>query len=412
MLEESARRLDPLSSRSLTLSAPLVSFRSSARVRPGLRVGLLSTYPPKICGLGTFAVALEGALTALDARVSVVRVESASDPVTVAPPGVMTLTNGQPRSVANAVTWLSRNDVAIIQHEYGIFGGPDGDEVLEVLEQIAVPSIVVLHTVPKTPTARQRSVLVAVADRADHVVVMSATAYSRLVDDYGVGAHRVSVIPHGAVGITTDGAFRPASASGAPSMMTWGLLGPGKGIEHVIDALANVRTLLPTPHYTVAGVTHPNVLAQDGDQYRSMLMQRALSLGVRDLITFDGTYRNTKSLHELIATAGVVILPYDSREQVTSGVLVDAIAAGRPVIATAFPHAVELLSSGAGIVVDHGDIDAMTKAIRSVLRDPDRLAEMSAEARRLAPSLLWSSVAAKYLDLARLLLLSAQPVAI
>lgn len=393
------------------MSAPL-SLRSPVRARPGLRVGLLSTYPPKICGLGTFAVALESALTALDSRVSVVRVESASAPVTVAPAGVMTLTNGQPRSVANAAMWLSRNDVAIVQHEYGIYGGPDGDEVLEVLEQIAVPSIVVLHTVPKTPTARQRSVLIAVTDCADHVVVMSEAAFDRLVNDYGVSARRVSVIPHGAVGVSTAAATPRSTSALATSMMTWGLLGPGKGIEHVIDALANVRSLSPAPRYTVAGVTHPNVLAQDGDQYRSMLLQRAISLGVQDLITFDGTYRNTNSLHELVATAGVVILPYDSREQVTSGVLVDAIAAGRPVIATAFPHAIELLSSGAGIVVAHGDGDAMTNAIRTVLTDPDRLAAMAAEARRIAPSLLWSAVAAKYLDLARLLLLAPQPIAI
>jgi polysaccharide biosynthesis protein PslF len=386
--------------------APQFSPRS-LHPRPSLRIGLLSTYPPKICGLGTFAVALESALTALDARVSVVRVESVSAPATIAPTGVMTLTNGNARSVQNAATWLSRNDVAIIQHEYGIYGGPDGDEVLEVLEQLNVPSIVVLHTVPKSPTARQRSVLIAVTDRVDHVVVMSEVAHDRLIHDYGVLARRVSIIPHGAVGAPSSGS--PAIGT---SMMTWGLLGPGKGIELVLDALANLRDITPSPRYTVAGVTHPNVFAQDGDQYRSMLMQRASALGIRDLVTFDGAYRDTSALHELIATAGVVILPYDSREQITSGVLVDAIAAGRPVIATAFPHAVELLSSGAGIIVPHGDVAAMTTALRSVLTEPDRLLAMSAAARRLAPTLLWSSVAARYIERARILLAAPQRVAI
>jgi polysaccharide biosynthesis protein PslF len=387
---------------------PATSFSlRSLPPRPSLRIGLLSTYPPKICGLATFAVALESALTALDARVSVVRVESSTQPVTVAPTGVLTLTNGHARSLQNAAAWLSRNDVAVIQHEYGIYGGPDGDEVLDVLEQITVPCVVVLHTVPKAPTSRQRSVLIAVTDRVDHVVVMSDVAHDRLINDYGVLARRVSVIPHGAVGAPSS--VTPAVGT---SMMTWGLLGPGKGIELVLDALANLRNVTPTPRYTVAGVTHPNVFAQDGDQYRSMLMQRASSLGIRDLVTFDGAYRDTKALHELIATAGVVILPYDSREQITSGVLVDAIAAGRPVIATAFPHAVELLSSGAGIVVPHGDVDAMTAALRSVLTEPDRLPAMSAAARRLAPTLLWSSVATKYLDLARHLLTASQRVAI
>ncbi len=94
------------------------------------------------------------------------------------------------------------------------------------------------------------------------------------------------------------------------------------------------------------------------------------------------------------------MLPYDSTDQVTSGVLVDAIAAGRPVVATAFPHAVELLSSGAGIVVDHDDPDALAMALHRVLTEPDLAADMAAEASRLAPSMGWPVVAGAYLELA------------
>lgn len=387
-----------------------VQYPSSIRTVRGLRVGLMSTYPPKICGLATFAFALERALMDHDARVSIVRVMGPNDAVSTAQVGVVTLTNGQDRSIRNATASLSRNDVAIVQHEYGIYGGPDGDEVLGILGSLSVPSIVVLHTVPVTPTVRQRSVLIAVAERADHLVVMTQIALSRLCTIYGIDPVKVSVIPHGAsTPVSPPGGTPPAEAN---RLLTWGLLGPGKGIEHVVDALGELRSLQPHAKYTVAGVTHPNVFAAHGDAYRSGLMEQASALGVREQITFDGAYRDNAALARLIASATAVVLPYDSREQVTSGVLVDAIAAGRPIIATAFPHAVEMLSSGAGIVVPHGDSHAMAAAIRTMITDHERRHEMAAEARRLAPDLQWSSVAARYLELGRSLMLSARSLAI
>ncbi len=205
----------------------------------------------------------------------------------------------------------------------------------------------------------------------------------------------MSVIPHGA-------ATPPAPLHRdlhAPQLLTWGLLGPGKGIEHAIAALSILAKERIHPRYTVAGVTHPNVFERDGDLYRNMLHQQAANGGVRDDVTFDDRYRDTAQLTTFIASSAVVVLPYDSRDQVTSGVLVDAIAAGRPVIATAFPHAVELLGSGAGIVVPHESPAALATAIRSVVLDRDLTRSMAAEARRIAPSLSWSTVAMAYAQL-------------
>jgi glycosyltransferase involved in cell wall biosynthesis len=158
---------------------------------------------------------------------------------------------------------------------------------------------------------------------------------------------------------------------------------------------------LPTqPRYLVAGQTHPKVLAAHGESYRQERMEQAERHGISSSVVFDANYRDVESLTALIQTSTVVALPYDSRDQVTSGVLVDAIAAGRPVVATAFPHAVELLSSGAGIVVDHDDPDAMARALRGILTTPELAASMAAEATRLAPSLGWSVVAGEYVRLA------------
>ena len=243
--------------------------------------------------------------------------------------------------------------MVVVQHEYGIYDGADGDSVVDVLDLLRVPSIVVLHTVLVEPTRHQREVLDAIGRRASALVTMTATARQRLIDHYDVDDAKVVVIPHGAAG-GCDGRPRRPDGRG-PLMLTWGLLGPGKGIERVIEALPSLRDLVPRPHYLVVGETHPKVLERDGEAYRDGLVARARALGVADMVTFQSRYLDVDALSSLAASADVVILPYDSREQVTSGVLIEAVTAHRPVIATAFAHAVELLASGAGIVVDHDD---------------------------------------------------------
>ncbi|HTI73555.1 MAG TPA: glycosyltransferase [Mycobacterium sp.] len=356
--------------------------------------GILSTYPPTPCGLATFSAALARGLSANGADVRIVRLSDGPPSTTDSVVGEMI--NGSPTSVAACAELLNQSDVAIIQHEYGIYGGVDGDEIVDVIDGLRVPSIVIAHTILKDPTPHQRSVLEAVAARADHVVVMSEAASDRLKSGFDIDRHKVSTIPHGATVPTSAACVR----RGRPTVLTWGLLGPGKGIERVIDAMGSLNELPGRPRYLVAGRTHPKVLAADGEAYRDARMEQARCNGIADSVHFDTGYRNVAMLTALIQSAAVVVLPYDSTDQVTSGVLVDAIASGRPVVATAFPHAVELLGTGAGIVVPHDDPDALVSALRSVLTRPQLAGAMAAEARRLAPEMAWPVVAGAYLKLA------------
>lgn len=357
-------------------------------------VGVLSTYPPTPCGLATFSSALSDALSASGAAVNVVRVAdgSASSSARV----VGELVNDSAPSAEECTHLLNQNDVAIIQHEYGIYGGVDGDEVAEIIGRLCVPSIVVAHTILKDPTPHQRSVFEAVMAMADQVVVMSDGAGQRLCQGFNVDRRKVTTIPHGA---TIPNAPRP-TLPGRPTLLTWGLMGPGKGVERVIEAMGSLRDLPGRPRYVVAGRTHPKVLAADGEAYRDARIEQALRSGVADSVYFDTDYRNVTVLTSLVQSSSLVVLPYDSTDQVTSGVLVDAIASGRPVVATAFPHAVELLSTGAGIVVDHDDPVALVTALRRILTQPCLAGSMAAEARRMAPEMAWSVVASAYLRLA------------
>jgi len=361
-------------------------------------VGILSTHPPTRCGLATFSAALADGLASNGADVSVVRI--ADEASTPSARVVGELVNGSPASVAASAELLNESDVAIIQHEYGIYGGVDGDEVVDIIDALRIPSIVVAHTVLKDPTPHQRSVLEEIAARVDHLVVMSDAASQRLCGEFDVDRHKVTTIPHGATIPTGVAAKRPSR----PTVLTWGLMGPGKGIERVIDAMSSLDGLPGRPRYVVAGRTHPKVLAADGEAYRDARIEQARRSGVADSVSFDSGYRNMTMLTELVQSSSVVVLPYDSTDQVTSGVLVDAIAYGRPVVATAFPHAVELLSTGAGVVVAHDDPDALASALRRILTQPCLAGSMAAEARRLAPEMAWPVVAKSYLGLANRLL--------
>ena len=382
---------------------PALPF-ASARADTTRTFGILSTFPPTPCGIATFSAALAAGLVAHGGTVDVVRLGPGPD---MEDPLVLgELHAGTPQ--ADAIAVLNRTDVVIVQHEYGISDGPDGAAIVDILEHIDVPVIVVAHTVLRSPTAGQRDVLQRVCAAAAAVVVMTNSADNRLVEEFGVDEWKVRVIHHGAATPPMDDPTIEIDPHANPRLLTWGLLGPGKGIEWAIDAIATLDDLRPRPRYVIAGATHPTVLAQDGEAYRDMLATRAAESGAAPLVSFDDSYRDLAALTELIRSADLVVLPYDSVDQVTSGVLVDAVAAGRPVVSTAFPHAVELLGSGAGMVVPQRDPDALAYAIRTVLTDPERAASMAAAARRLAPELSWPAVAAHYDDLADQLVAAGQ----
>jgi glycosyltransferase involved in cell wall biosynthesis len=354
-------------------------------------IGMLSTFPPTPCGLATFSAGLAHGLSAKGCDVGVVRVADGQESSSAAVIGEFV--KGSARSIAGSVELLNQRDVAVIQHDFDLYG----DGVLDVLDDLRVPAIVVAHDVPKHPTAQQLSTMKAIVARAGRVVAMSEAATDRLCIDYAVDRRKVATIQRGA----TLPTVAPLKRAGRPTLLTWGLMGPGKGVERVIDAMASLKDLRGQPRYLVAGATHPKVLATDGEAYRESCIERAKATGVSGAVGFDSIYRSTASLAALIQTSAAVVLPYDSTDQANSGVLVDALAAGRPVVATAFPHAVELLGSGAGVVVDHDDPAALTLALRRMLTDPRMTGDMAAEARRLAPSMGWPVAATAYLDLVR-----------
>jgi glycosyltransferase involved in cell wall biosynthesis len=362
------------------------------------RYSLLSTYPPTRCGLATFSESFVTAITASgDDTVEVVRAIDDLDRPTPARINDSAVIVGElhvsrPGAVQAVSRQLSRADVVVVQHEYGIYGGDDGDDIIAVLESLTAPSIVVMHTVLEDPTPHQRRVLQRVASAANAVVVMSARARALLTTEYGVELDHVSVIPHG---VPDWDHLVDSHRPDRTTMLTWGLIGPGKGLEWGIRAVAELRDVEPPVHYEILGETHPKVMAYEGDVYRERLQRLTHDLGIADRVSFDARYLDREQLSARVAAADLILLPYDSRVQVTSGVLVEAVAAGKPVVATGFPHALELLRDGAGTIVEHQSPASIAAAVRDIvaLHDPRRRVAFD-------PGTAWSAVAQRYRELA------------
>jgi glycosyltransferase involved in cell wall biosynthesis len=359
-----------------------------------LHVGLVSTYPPRACGIGTFARDLREALlgtrgvSAVDVA-SIVRGGDGGQ----APEVVARIHQDRRDDYPAAADALERAgvDVVMIEHEYGIFGGQDGAHVLALASRLRRPIVLTLHTVLSAPQAGQAETLRALCDLATLVCVFTETARRMVVEARLVSPERVRVVPHGG-----PPRLLPRSGSnggcGRPLLATFGLISPGKGIETAIAGMPAIVARHPGARYLVAGRTHPEVAKVHGEEYRLSLQRLAGDLGVSDSVLFDDRFVDIDELASMLAATTIFLTPYRSREQIVSGALTFATVAGCPTVSTPFFYAEDLLGSGAGVLVPFDEPAALAGAVIELLDDPGRLAAMRARARAIGRRLAWPQV--------------------
>jgi polysaccharide biosynthesis protein PslF len=372
---------------------------------PHASVAFVSTYPPTMCGLATFTASLRTAMAesrgnALGLDVVDLTDEPGAD--LPRPEVVASMNPGDPWSIRRAVDQIADHDVIVAQHEYGIWGPDMGASILDFLEIIDNPLITTLHTLLQRPTAIQKEIIEALNARSRYTIVPTLGARDLLVEGYEVDPGLVVVVPHG-----TDRLHRSVARLRSyetaqvlsPRLLSWGLIGPGKGLEWAIQAVATLAERWPRIRYTIAGKTHPKVLTREGEAYRRDLESLVAELGIESNIVFVDDYLSDDRLQELLLEATAALLPYDSSEQMVSGVLVEAVSAAVPVIATPFPHAREMARQGAVTVVPHRDSGAIAESVAALLDSPAAIRDMIRSQRRVSAELDWVNVAARYEDL-------------
>lgn len=374
----------------------------AARAR---RLALIGCFRPRQCGIATFTADVYDHLRnvrpdlAIDVYAMRVQDNDASDSAAVA--GIDEREVSAYRVAAEAIN-ASGADAVWLQHEFGIFGGPAGDMILGLVDRIAAPLIVTFHTILAEPGSDQRRVMEHLVAKASKLVVMSAFGRDTLVGVYGAKAERIELIEHG----TPDRAFversplRDSLGLGErPVMSTFGLIGPGKGLEAAIRALPAIVAQYPDLLYRIVGATHPNLLAAEGETYRESLARLAEELGVAENIAWENCFLGLPELLEQIELCDIYLAPYPNLAQITSGTLAYAVALGRAVVSTPFVHARELLTDEVGILLPTAESDAIAEAVLLLLAHPDERRALQARAYARGRSTAWPEIAKSFASL-------------
>jgi glycosyltransferase involved in cell wall biosynthesis len=364
-------------------------------------IAMLGNFLPRRCGIATFTTDLSEAI-ALEFPRSDCFVLAMNDsgkrhayPERVR----FEISESDLGSYRRAADFLNVNavDVVCVQHEYGIFGGRAGAHVLSLLRELRMPVVTTLHTVLPEPSPAHRDVMNALGELSERVVVMSALGVELLKSVYHVPEAKIDLIPHG---IPHSPPARRSKyqlgVEGKSVILTFGLLSPDKGIEHVIDALPAIVQRFPDALYIVLGATHPHVKEQQGETYRLSLETRAQRLGVDSNIIFHDRFVSQSELTEFLAAADIYVTPYLKAEQVTSGTLAYAVGAGKAVISTPYSYAREMLADGRGVLVPWRDPAAIAHEVIALFADDEKRLALGARAAAYGSNMIWPNVARSY----------------
>jgi glycosyltransferase involved in cell wall biosynthesis len=394
-----------MDSPSLVLEKKTVKFtlESPHAVLPR-RIAVVGNYLPRHCGIATFTTDLCDAIHAEYGTTELLAlpVNDTEEGYTYPARVRFELSEDNLASYRQAADFLnfSNIDLVCLQHEYGIFGGPAGGHILELLRRLQMPFATTLHTVLRDPNPDQRAVMEEIASLSDRMIVMSQHSAEILQEVFHVPIDQIDLIPHGIPDLPfTDPNFYKDGfgTEGKDVLLTFGLLSPNKGIENVIQALPKILSRHSNVIYMVSGVTHPHILRREGERYRVYLQNLANDLGVEAHVIFRDRFVSPQEMVELIGAADIYITPYKHKAQVVSGTLAYALSAGKAIISTPYLHAIELLDDERGILVPFDDPEAIAAKTVELLDNDTARHAMRKRAYLYARDMVWNRVAQKYM---------------
>jgi glycosyltransferase involved in cell wall biosynthesis len=361
------------------------------------RIAFVSSYPPRRCGIATFTADLGQAMGSHE----IVALRRSDEMGSLDPLVHHVIRTGVHGDYARAAHALGACgiDAVSVQHEYGIWGPDDGEGILDFLAALSVPAVATLHTVLRRPSGPQRRIMAGILDSTAAVVVMSRAAATILAERYGADPTKVKIIPHGVpdLPLVEPDSVKPAlGLRGRHLLLSFGLVGPSKGYESVIEALPAVVREVPDARYVILGATHPELLRNEGERYRSRLQALAADLGMTEHVDFIDRFVDQLELGQWLEAADVFVTPYPNLEQIVSGTLSYAMAAGKASVSTPYLYALEILADGRGRLVPPGDPAAMSGALVELLVDRSLRDTMAQRAYIHGRGMIWSRVAADY----------------
>jgi glycosyltransferase involved in cell wall biosynthesis len=369
------------------------------------KIAFVGDYLPRKCGIATFTHDMYASVAGHcpDAECFVVPVNDRPEGYEYPPEVRFEIDEQDLDSYLRAADFLNfaNTDVVCVQHEYGIYGGPSGSHILGLLHDLRMPVVTTLHTVLREPDADQRKVLVELADLSARVVVMTERARKFLGEIYEVPASKIDLIAHGIpdTNFVEPNLYKEQfGVEGRLVALTFGLLSPNKGIEHMLRAVPEILKEFPNFVYIVLGATHPDLVRQQGERYRLSLERLARDLGIKQHVIFYNRFVELNELTEFIRAADIYVTPYLNPAQITSGTLAYSFGCGKAIVSTPYWHAEELLADGRGLIVPFADPEALAKEICGLLRDERRRLAMCRDAYKIGRGMIWARSAEHYME--------------
>lgn len=361
------------------------------------RNAFVATYPPRRCGIATFT----HDLAAATGDRQIVALQPPDGPPAYPSEVRHVIRRDHREDYLRVAMALNRSDARVVsvQHEYGIWGGDDGEAVLDFVAALQIPVVTTLHTVPQSPTTGQRRILMRLIEASAASVVMSRAAAELLGRKYAVDPRALDVVAHGVpdLPLVDPNLVKPRlGMATAPMILSFGLLGPGKGYEAVIEAMPAVARACPTAYYVILGATHPELLRREGEAYRTRLERLAADLGVSDHVIFVDRFVTRMELGSWLTAADIFVTPYPNRDQIVSGTLAYAMGAGKACVSTPYAYAMEMLEAGRGRLVKSSSPEAFAASLTELLRDDDLRRRVGRRAYEFSRTMVWPAVGEKY----------------
>ena len=367
------------------------------------KILFISTFPKRECGIATFCQDMFLALKAQfdePFEFEICALHEGSSDLNFYPPEVThvlnTLDIDSYFKVADDINKDKNISVIVVQHEFGLFGGEYGKDLLTFLFSVEKPISIIFHTVLPEPNPELKEVVVRILSLVSSVIVMTENSAFLLSEYYGADYSKINVIPHGTHAVSWDDQNSLKKKYGLENKLvlsTFGLISSNKNIETAVKALPEILDEFPNVVYLVLGKTHPKVLETEGEQYRNKLEVLIKELNIEDHFIFVNRYLDLPELLEYLKLSDLYLFTSKDPNQAVSGTFSYAMSCACPVISTPIAHAKEILKSDVGGFYDFYDFKGLSKAVREILRNPERLKEQALNAFRLSQPTIWQNVA-------------------
>ena len=367
------------------------------------KITFLSTYPPRECGLATFTQDLITAIDTIGTIITSVIAVSNSFQDRYDQKVERRIRQYERSDYIELASKLNKSDtdLLIIEHEYGIFGGEYGEYILDLVRNLKIPVVTTFHTILSKPNQKQKQIIKILSEKSEKVIIMARNTKALLQMEYEIETDKIEVIHHGVPKriLGYRGALKKKYGfENQQIISTFGLIAPGKGIEHAITAVSKIvidhRDIL----YLILGQTHPCLLKEEGEAYREKLVKLVDMLHLSNNIKFINKYLSREEIIDYLQLTDIYLTPYLGKDQAVSGTLAYAVGYGKAIVSTPYMYAKEMLSEGRGLLADFNDPDSLARCIQYILQNPDAGKKMEENTLKMGKTMYWDEVAKNYIS--------------